>query len=702
MTIFGKTAVGLDISDDSIEVVEIKKTGSTVTVLNKNRVTIPEEFIVDGKIQDVKGLGVLIREAFDKAQPKAIVSKNVYTFFPENLTYTAVVRIEAGKGMSTTKLNEHFQAQVPFPLQDTVHTHFVRSQQRGVSTVLFYAVARGMFTQWNTFFREHDVDVAGYEPEMFAAFRALKTTPEQKAQKGEAGKQQARSIRAIIDLGAESTTIALYDAQGLVGTYASSVGGDWITRGVAKALDLDIDKAEEKKKTLTFSGSGKGATVLKEAFDEIAVVFRDLIDYYADDGELRVTEVLLIGGGADFKGVEKYCSDLLEVPVSKGVYDTSRITVKEGSKLSHLYMGAVGVALRGVDKQWADSILLEPKEVAVTRRTTPAARQAVTRRTQQRPQKIQSLTQQEPSFLKQHAKELMLVVILLLGAAALVGGYWYRLTSQVRDAAQQVSPGFSLERTTTIAIPVIVAPSQYASDAVRGKLVIKSILDQETAGGALEQQRAELAGELLQGEAVWGVPIRAVTAAGAEVDLAQAATVASEEFPILVTWLVYAQQEVTAVALGVLSEALGEQQYIYDTLEINDVRSRDSILMSMTVDVAYLLDKPAALPDMITHERLVGEVVIDAEVPPEVLEGDPQEDDAIVDEVVAPTPSVEILVTGTGFLNVRSGAGTSFPIVTQVTPGDIYPFDEIQNGWYHISIDDDTDGWVVGTFVREE
>ncbi len=62
---------------------------------------------------------------------------------------------------------------------------------------------------------------------------------------------------------------------------------------------------------------------------------------------------------------------------------------------------------------------------------------------------------------------------------------------------------------------------------------------------------------------------------------------------------------------------------------------------------------------------------------------------------------VEIQSTPVGFLRVRSQPNTSGTEITTVDTGEKFPFTEEQNGWYKITIDEDTEGWVSGTYVQE-
>lgn len=69
--------------------------------------------------------------------------------------------------------------------------------------------------------------------------------------------------------------------------------------------------------------------------------------------------------------------------------------------------------------------------------------------------------------------------------------------------------------------------------------------------------------------------------------------------------------------------------------------------------------------------------------------------------IIPATPEnlLEILPTGTGFLNVRSTPSLSGSIVAKIEPTDTYTYNQEQNGWYEINLDNGELGWVLGTYV---
>ena len=65
------------------------------------------------------------------------------------------------------------------------------------------------------------------------------------------------------------------------------------------------------------------------------------------------------------------------------------------------------------------------------------------------------------------------------------------------------------------------------------------------------------------------------------------------------------------------------------------------------------------------------------------------------------TNAVLILTTPTGYLNVRAGPSLSADEVGQVNPGKTYPLISEESGWYEISIDDGTTGWISTQYAEK-
>lgn len=72
----------------------------------------------------------------------------------------------------------------------------------------------------------------------------------------------------------------------------------------------------------------------------------------------------------------------------------------------------------------------------------------------------------------------------------------------------------------------------------------------------------------------------------------------------------------------------------------------------------------------------------------------------------APTPTsvpekVEILDTPTGFLRVRLDPSLNGKEISQVKPGETYPYISEESGWTKIKLTDGNEGWVSSDYVKE-
>lgn len=57
--------------------------------------------------------------------------------------------------------------------------------------------------------------------------------------------------------------------------------------------------------------------------------------------------------------------------------------------------------------------------------------------------------------------------------------------------------------------------------------------------------------------------------------------------------------------------------------------------------------------------------------------------------------------TPTGFLNVRSGAGINFSLISAIFPGEKMAWTVKEGDWYQIILRDGTKGWILGTYATE-
>lgn len=83
----------------------------------------------------------------------------------------------------------------------------------------------------------------------------------------------------------------------------------------------------------------------------------------------------------------------------------------------------------------------------------------------------------------------------------------------------------------------------------------------------------------------------------------------------------------------------------------------------------------------------------------------PVEETAVITGPLQPEAGVPAGVTGTATVNgnrvnVRTGPGTNYPVITQVNKGDVVTLRDQAFGWYKVTMRDGTTGWIAGWLLN--
>jgi type IV pilus assembly protein PilM len=126
----------------------------------------------------------------------------------------------------------------------------------------------------------------------------------------------------IVDIGSRSTNIIFTEKGQLRLTAQSDFGGASLTQALATGLSINPLRAEELKKEKGIVGQGAEyelSTVMLPFLDAIiSEVRKAQFNYQAQFiGGVAMERVILSGGGANLKGIEKYVQTSLGLPVVK-------------------------------------------------------------------------------------------------------------------------------------------------------------------------------------------------------------------------------------------------------------------------------------------------------------------------------------------------------------------------------------------------
>ncbi|MBM4025922.1 MAG: type IV pilus assembly protein PilM [Planctomycetes bacterium] len=122
----------------------------------------------------------------------------------------------------------------------------------------------------------------------------------------------------IVNIGAESTDLVVCTASG-VWQRCITTGGNAFTNAIAETFKLSFEKAEKLKRTAPVSKYARQIfQAMRPVFtDWSGEVQRSLGFYTSSNPDVKITRVIAMGGGTKLRGLVKYLSQTLQLPVEK-------------------------------------------------------------------------------------------------------------------------------------------------------------------------------------------------------------------------------------------------------------------------------------------------------------------------------------------------------------------------------------------------
>lgn len=330
-------AFGMDISDRSIEILELKA-GFGFSVVTYGRVKLDGGIVEDGKILNKEGLAIKIKEVLLSVKPKKISTNKVILSLPESKVFIHYFNLDKSlKGESLRKAIEDEALKIiPLDLQKIywdfqVKPSFVENKQ----SVVFIGTMREIADQYVEICQELGLEVVALDLESISLGRAI-LGPEKK-------------LNLILDIGARTTNISIFDRNNLLGLSVTvSIAGQDFTGLIMKHSGLDENKAEEMKK------SNNIISILQVGLDELIAEIKKAIDFYERKFSEKVEEVYLAGGSSLLQGLEEYFHDKLklEARVVNPLKNIKFSKLLDKNISPVLFANVIGLAMRGVSNRF--------------------------------------------------------------------------------------------------------------------------------------------------------------------------------------------------------------------------------------------------------------------------------------------------------------------------------------------------------------
>ena len=291
---------GIDISDHSIKIVDLKKGEGALVLSRHAEKKIPHGIIEGGKIKDEKKLRetlTMLAKEFSLGFVRvSLPEEQVYSF---NMHLTKVPPGEIRSAIEL-QLEEH----IPIAARDAIFDYDLIAEHKDSYDLQVSAASRAVVESYFSIFRASGLSPVSFELEADSIARVI-------IPRGD------RGTYMVVDFGESRTGIFIVSDGVVRFTSTFDIGGFTLTKMIEKSFNVDFAQAEEMKTKNGLRRSPENRELFAVLLNSVSVL-RDEINkqfvywhtHKDEDGQDRkkIEKIILCGGNSNLFGLSDYLS----------------------------------------------------------------------------------------------------------------------------------------------------------------------------------------------------------------------------------------------------------------------------------------------------------------------------------------------------------------------------------------------------------
>lgn len=316
----------IDFGARSIKVVKLHKISDGYELDNYGVILSPEGAIANGEIlktvavsdnltELLRESGIKDRKAIVAITGQKVIIREIVLPIMEDKELMAGVLWEAPK-------------YVPYDLDESIIDaekvdEFVEKDGNKMMRVLLVAAPKSIIQPYMEVLKKARIIPKIIDVISSANIRAFENHLTDKKEE----EQEGTIIDVIISIGASSTILSLVEKGNLKFTRNILIGGNDITKTIAKSLNISFDEAEKlKRKTkIVLSPEAKNKKIIESGkimgniLNQITKEVRKSLSYYKTQSQrVKYNKIVFSGGCANIKNIEIFLSEQFEIPIIIG------------------------------------------------------------------------------------------------------------------------------------------------------------------------------------------------------------------------------------------------------------------------------------------------------------------------------------------------------------------------------------------------
>jgi len=302
--------LGIDIGNDSIKIVELKKEKDKVRLVTygfSENVNIGKTTWQDSVTNTAKIIQKIIKSS-GMTSISAVASLPTFSVFSSVLNLSNVTKKDIASAV-------HWEAKkvIPLPLDEMILDWKIikdaESDESGETKVLLTGAPQTLVKKYIEIFKKSQVNLLSLETETFSLVRSLIG--------------HDKSTILLLEIGASTTDVTIVDKGIPMLNRSIDVAGNSITKAIAKNLNVDLDQAEQFKYDMgitSLDSLDEGVPkIISESISPIVNEIKYAINLFrGKNGDKEIEKIILSGGSAFLPNLTMYLSKVLDMKVIVG------------------------------------------------------------------------------------------------------------------------------------------------------------------------------------------------------------------------------------------------------------------------------------------------------------------------------------------------------------------------------------------------
>lgn len=288
MSILPRKILAIDISDSSIEIMQMSQFLGRIKVTFLSRSELEKGIVENGRIIGKKQLALKIREYCG-----SLKKNKVALALPDGVVSSHIFRFSGDRKISKEDVLAEAKKVLPMEINDS-YWDFNVQDVGGEKVVLFAVAGKKDVDTYKAIFEDKNFDLKVLDLNSLCVLRAFDFD---------------REGVLFVDLGGWSTTLSILDGECLRAIDVVGFGGEDVTEKISDKLKVSREEAESLKMNIGFDTDkedGKVFLALEEILQPFVDGMRKTINSYEGSSKRKIKKIILSGGTGTMPKLGEY------------------------------------------------------------------------------------------------------------------------------------------------------------------------------------------------------------------------------------------------------------------------------------------------------------------------------------------------------------------------------------------------------------